>query len=87
MPAPLNRATYIATHAGHLGNKISVALGTIQPASSPPRRQRDAGGGVRPAFRVAFWQLGQVFTGGYAEWQQDLAGPLPGPYSSWRRIQ
>ena len=43
IPMPVARATYAATQAGHLGTSASVALGTIQPAISPPRRNRDAG--------------------------------------------
>jgi hypothetical protein len=38
IPMPVAKATYAATQTGHLGSKASVALGTIQPASSPPRR-------------------------------------------------
>src|SRR5213595_17329 len=62
MPTPLNNATYIATQAGHLGSKTSVALGMIHPAISPPRRQRDAGRGALPRSRVAIWQQWRVFT-------------------------
>jgi hypothetical protein len=43
IPMPVARATYAATHTGHLGSSASVAPGTIQPAISPPRRNRDAG--------------------------------------------
>jgi hypothetical protein len=43
IPMPLARATYAATHKGHLGSSVSVALGTIQPAISPPRRNPDTG--------------------------------------------
>lgn len=42
IPMPVARATYAATHAGHLGSSASVALGTIQPAdlaaSAPSQR-------------------------------------------------
>jgi hypothetical protein len=50
IPTPVATATYAATQAGHLGSSASVALGMIQPASSPPRRNRDAG---RPALMSA----------------------------------
>jgi hypothetical protein len=43
IPMPVARATYAATHAGHFGSNASIALGTIQPAISPPKRHRDAG--------------------------------------------
>jgi hypothetical protein len=43
MPMPVARATYAATHAGHLGSSASAMLGTIQPAISLPRQNRDAG--------------------------------------------
>jgi hypothetical protein len=53
MPMPLKRAIYAATHTGHFGSNAKVALGTIQPAISPPRRKRDAGG------RALSWTLQQ----------------------------
>jgi hypothetical protein len=43
IPIPVAKATYAATHAGHLGSSANVAPGRIQPAISPPRRNRDAG--------------------------------------------
>jgi len=43
MPIPVRSATYAATHTGHFGSNANAALGTIQPAISPLRRQRDAG--------------------------------------------
>jgi hypothetical protein len=43
IPMPVASATYAATQAGHLGSSASAALGTIQPAISPPRRNHDAG--------------------------------------------
>jgi hypothetical protein len=43
IPMPVARATYAATQAGHFGSSASVAPGRIQPAISPPRRNRDAG--------------------------------------------
>ena len=39
IPMPVARATYAATHAGHLGSSASVAVGTIQPAISPATAQ------------------------------------------------
>src|ERR1700744_5876983 len=55
MPMPLKSATYAATQIGHLGKKTRVTLGMIQPASSPPRRQRkmrQRGGGRRASGRA-----------------------------------
>ena len=43
MPMPVKTAAYVARHIGHLGSRISVALGMIHPASPAPRRHRDAG--------------------------------------------
>jgi hypothetical protein len=43
IPMPVARATYAATHTGHLGSNANVTVGTIQPAISPPRRTGDAG--------------------------------------------
>src|SRR4051812_10577036 len=62
MPTPLNSATYMAIQTGHLGSKTSVALGMSHPASSPPRRQRDAGRRALSPSRIALWQSWQVFT-------------------------
>jgi len=56
IPMPVARATYTATHAGHLGSNASVTLGTIQPAISPPRRNRDAGRRTLSRSRIAVWQ-------------------------------
>jgi hypothetical protein len=39
-PRPVARATYAATQAGHFGSNNSVALGTSQPAISPPTCHR-----------------------------------------------
>ena len=43
IPIPVAKATYAATHAGHFGSSANVAPGRIQPAISPPWRNRDAG--------------------------------------------
>lgn len=43
IPMPVASAIYAATQTGHLGSSASVTLGTIHPAISPPRRNRDAG--------------------------------------------
>jgi len=56
IPMPVARATYAATHTGHLGTSASVTLGTIQPAISPPRRKRDAGRRTLSPVRVLLWQ-------------------------------
>jgi hypothetical protein len=56
IPTPVARATYAATHAGHLGSKASVAVGTIQPAISLPRRNSEAGGRMLSPARVLRWQ-------------------------------
>jgi hypothetical protein len=56
MPMPVARAMYAATQAGHLGSKASVAVGMIQPATSPPRRHRDTGRGAMPPARIWAWQ-------------------------------
>jgi len=56
IPMPVARATYTATHMGHLGIRASVALGTIQPANSPPRRNHDAGRRALSPARVLLWQ-------------------------------
>ncbi|MEW6302184.1 MAG: hypothetical protein AB1705_01855 [Verrucomicrobiota bacterium] len=56
MLAPLNKATYAATQAGHFGSSASVAPGTIHPASSPPRRQRAAGRRAWVSARGLSWQ-------------------------------
>ena len=56
IPMPVARATYAATHAGHLGSSASVALGMIQPAISPPRRNRDAGRRTLSPARILIWQ-------------------------------
>ena len=61
MPMPVARATYAATHAGHFGSRASVALGTIQPAISPPRRNRDSGRRVLSLARVWIWQQWPAF--------------------------
>jgi hypothetical protein len=56
IPMPVARATYAATHMGHLGSSANVALGTIQPAISPPWRNRDAGWRALSPARVLVWQ-------------------------------
>jgi hypothetical protein len=56
IPMPVASAKYAATHTGHLGSSASVMLGTIQPAISPPRRNRDAGRRPSSPARVLVWQ-------------------------------
>jgi hypothetical protein len=56
IPMPVARATYAATHTGHLGISASVALGMIQPAISPPRLILDAAGRMFSPARVLIWQ-------------------------------
>jgi hypothetical protein len=51
MLAPVNSATYIATHIGHLGIKMSAALGMIHPAIPPPRRRNGVGAAQRRHLR------------------------------------
>jgi hypothetical protein len=62
IPMPVARATYATTQAGHLGSSARVALGTIQPANSPPRRSRHASRrGLSPA-RILISQQWRAFT-------------------------
>lgn len=56
IPMPVARATYAATHTGHLGSSASVALGMIQPAISLPRRNCDAGRRALSPACVLIWQ-------------------------------
>ena len=62
IPIPVARATYAATHTGHLGISASVAPGTIQPAIAPTRRNGDAGRRALSPSRFADWQQSQAFT-------------------------
>ena len=61
MPTPLIRATHMATQTGHLGSNTRVALGTIQPANSPTRRQRKGRRGASPQRCVAIQQQRHPF--------------------------
>jgi hypothetical protein len=56
MPRPVASATYAATQAGHFGRSANVAPGTIHPAISPQRRNRDAGRREMSRARIAVWQ-------------------------------
>jgi hypothetical protein len=56
IPIPVARVTYAATHTGHLGSNANVTLGTIQPAISPARRNRDAGRRTLSPARGLDWQ-------------------------------
>jgi hypothetical protein len=56
IPMPVASAKYAATHTGHLGSSASVTLGTIQPAISPLRRNRDAGRRALSPARILVWQ-------------------------------
>ena len=56
IPMPVARAKYAERQTGHLGSNASVALGTIQPAISPPRRNRDAGRRTLSPARILIWQ-------------------------------
>src|SRR5262249_26695497 len=63
MPRPVASATYATTQAGHLGSSASAPLGTIHPAISPPRRQRDPGRrtAALPDGPVPVWRAGWAF--------------------------
>jgi hypothetical protein len=56
IPIPVAKATYAATHRGHLGSNASVALGTIQPTMSRPRRDGVADRRVLSPAPVLIWQ-------------------------------
>ena len=73
IPMPVARATYAATHAGHLGSSASVAVGTIQPAISPPRRNRDAGRRALSPARVLIWQQWRIHACASADPQPPVA--------------
>ena len=62
IPIPVARATYAATHTGHLGSNASVTPDTIQPAISPPQRNPGAGRQPLPPARVLISQQLCVFT-------------------------
>src|SRR5260221_10513443 len=65
IPTPVARATYATTQAGHLGSNASVAPGRIQPATSPPRRNRDAGRRAWSSARVS------------QQWRAFMGAPRP----------